>query len=33
MWNAPALLLQMATRDPAVYEYVTQQGVMEVRRN
>jgi hypothetical protein len=32
MWQAPALLLQMATRDPAVYEYVTQQGVMEVRR-
>ena len=33
LWQAPTLLLQMATRDAAVYEYVTQNGVMEVRRN
>jgi hypothetical protein len=32
MWQAPALLLQMAARDPAVYAYATQQGLMEVRR-
>jgi hypothetical protein len=32
MWQAPALLLQMATRDASVYEYATQNGVMEVRR-
>lgn len=31
-WQAPRLLLQMALRDAAVYEAVTQQGVMEVRR-
>jgi hypothetical protein len=33
MWQAPALVLQMATRDRAVYEYVTGHGVMEVRRS
>jgi hypothetical protein len=32
MWQAPSIVLQMATRDPRVYEYVTQEGVMEVRR-
>ena len=32
MWQAPKILLQMALRNPAVYESVTQQGVMEVRR-
>lgn len=32
LWQAPALLLQMAARDPAVYDFVTQNGVMEVRR-
>lgn len=32
MWQAPTLLLQMATRDAAVYEFVTQNGIMEVRR-
>lgn len=32
MWQAPKILLHMATRDAAVYDAVTQQGVMEVRR-
>ena len=32
MWQAPAILLQMATRDAAVYEFVTQNGLLEVRR-
>jgi hypothetical protein len=32
MWQAPKILLHMATRDAAVYDTVTQQGVMEVRR-
>ena len=32
MWQAPKILLSMATRDDKVYEQVTQQGVMEVRR-
>ncbi|HEY0823686.1 MAG TPA: hypothetical protein VGD76_07860 [Ramlibacter sp.] len=32
MWQAPKILLHMATRDPAVYEFVTQNGLMEVRR-
>lgn len=32
MWQAPALLVQMATRDPSVYAFVTQNGIMEVRR-
>jgi len=31
-WQAPRILVQMATQNPAVYEAVTQQGVMEVRR-
>lgn len=31
-WQAPKILVQMATQNPAVYEAVTQQGVMEVRR-
>lgn len=32
MWQAPALLLQMATRDAKVYAHATQEGLMEVRR-
>jgi len=32
MWQAPKILLQMALRDAAVYEHVTQNGLMEVRR-
>jgi hypothetical protein len=32
MWQAPRILLQMATRDPAVYDFATQNGVLEVRR-
>jgi hypothetical protein len=32
MWQAPKLLLHMALRDPAVYEFVTQNGILEVRR-
>lgn len=32
MWQAPKILLHMATRDPAVYEFATHNGVMEVRR-
>ena len=32
MWQAPIILLQMALRDPKVYEHLTQNGVMEVRR-
>lgn len=32
MWQAPKLVLQMALRDPAVYAFVTQNGIMEVRR-
>lgn len=32
MWQAPKLVLQMALRDAAVYAYVTQNGIMEVRR-
>jgi hypothetical protein len=31
-WQAPKILLHLALRDRAVYEQVTQQGVMEVRR-
>lgn len=31
-WQAPKLLLHMALRDAKVYEFVTQNGVMEVRR-
>jgi len=31
-WQAPKILLQMATRDPAVYEHVTREGILEVRR-
>jgi len=31
-WQAPRILLNMALRDAAVYEHVTQNGVMEVRR-
>ena len=33
MWQAPKILLHMALRDPAVYDFVTQNGVMEVRRS
>jgi hypothetical protein len=32
MWQAPRILLQLALRDPKVYEHVTQNGLMEVRR-
>jgi hypothetical protein len=32
MWQAGAILLQMAARDPKVYEHATQNGLMEVRR-
>lgn len=32
MWQAPTILLHMALRDPAVYEFVTHNGLMEVRR-
>lgn len=32
MWQAPKILLHMASRDASVYDHVTQQGVMEVRR-
>jgi hypothetical protein len=32
MWQAPKLVLHMASRDPAVYDYVTQNGILEVRR-
>lgn len=31
-WQAPKILLNMALRDAAVYEHVTQNGLMEVRR-
>jgi hypothetical protein len=31
-WQAPRILLHMALRDAAVYEHVTQNGIMEVRR-
>lgn len=32
MWQAPRLLLQMALRDPSVYAFATENGLMEVRR-
>ncbi|WP_222623139.1 hypothetical protein [Ramlibacter cellulosilyticus] len=32
MWQAPRILLHLALRDAKVYEHVTQNGVMEVRR-
>jgi hypothetical protein len=32
MWQAPQVVVHMAARNPKVYEQVTQQGVMEVRR-
>ena len=31
-WQAPKILLHLALRDPKVYAHVTQNGVMEVRR-
>jgi hypothetical protein len=31
-WQAPKILLHMALRDAAVYEFVTHNGLMEVRR-
>ncbi|HYE38364.1 MAG TPA: hypothetical protein VEB23_00435 [Ramlibacter sp.] len=31
-WQAPKILLNMALRDARVYEHVTQNGLMEVRR-
>lgn len=33
MWQAPQILLHMATRDAKVYEHATQHGLMEVRRS
>ena len=32
MWQAPKILLHMALRDAAVYEFVTHNGILEVRR-
>ena len=32
MWQAPKILVQMASRDPAVYDFATQNGLLEVRR-
>ena len=32
-WQAPNILVQLALRDPLVYDHVTQNGVMEVRRS
>ena len=32
MWQAPKILLHMAQRDPAVYAFATQNGILEVRR-
>jgi hypothetical protein len=32
MWQAPHILLHMASRDPKVYEHATQNGLLEVRR-
>jgi hypothetical protein len=32
MWQAPKILLHMATREAKHYEYATQNGLMEVRR-
>jgi hypothetical protein len=32
MWQAPKILLHMAQRDPAVYLFTTQNGILEVRR-
>jgi hypothetical protein len=32
MWQAPRLVLHMATTDPKVYAFVTENGIMEVRR-
>ena len=32
MWQAPHILLHMASRNPKVYEHATQHGLMEVRR-
>lgn len=31
-WQAPKLLLMMALRDPKVYEFATQNGILEVQR-
>ena len=32
MWQAPKILVQLALRDAKVYEHVTQNGILEVRR-
>jgi hypothetical protein len=32
MWQAPKILLHLASRDAKVYEHATQNGLMEVRR-
>jgi hypothetical protein len=32
MWQAPHILLYMASHDQKVYEHVTQHGLMEVKR-
>ena len=33
MWQSPWILLQMALHDPRVYEHVTHEGLLEVRRH
>jgi hypothetical protein len=32
MWQAPKMVVHMATRDASVYDFVTGNGIMEVRR-
>lgn len=32
MWQAPKILLHMAVNDPKVYEFATQNGILEVQR-
>jgi hypothetical protein len=32
MWQAPKILLHFALQDPKAYAWVTQNGIMEVRR-
>lgn len=32
MWQAPQILLHMASRDARVYQHATQHGLLEVRR-
>jgi hypothetical protein len=33
MWQAPRILVQLAVRDARVYEHVTHNGLLEVRRH